>query len=121
MIINNEILILFLIVPLPMISIDAANTQTVGESLTLKCSVTTVRGITSRVDIVWSSNGSILNGTEGVIVNSTTDKSMLFVDYYTISKLRTADKGRVLQCEVKISANVYQLQVLKILLLDVNA
>ena len=38
----------------------APNTQTVGQSLTLQCEVTTVRGITSRVDIVWSSDGTVL-------------------------------------------------------------
>ena len=50
----------FFSVPIPTVSVTALNTQTVGQSLTLQCEVTTVRGITSRVDIVWSSGGSIL-------------------------------------------------------------
>ena len=79
--------------------------QTVGQSLRLKCSVTTVRGVTSRLDIVWNSNGIELKRTEGAIANSTTDKSMLFIDYYIISQLNTADEDRVLQSKIKINAN----------------
>ena len=73
--------------------------------LRLKCLVTTVRGVTSRLDIIWNSNGAELKRTEGVIVNSTTDISMIFMDYYIISQLSTADEGRVLQCETKINAS----------------
>ena len=80
----------------------APNTQTVGQSLTLQCDVTAVRGITSRVDIVWSSDGMELNRT-----NSTTptmmDNSLMYTDSYTISQLSTTDDGSVIQCEVVIS------------------
>ena len=93
------------IVPKPSISIDAPKIQTVGQLLRLNCLVTTVRGVTSRLDIMWNSNGVELKRTEGVIVNSTTDKSVLFIDYYIISQLSTADEDRVLQCIVKINAN----------------
>ena len=82
----------------------APNTQTVGQSLTLQCEVTTVRGITSRVDIVWSSDGMELNRT-----NSTTpammDNLLIFTDSYTISQLSTDDEGRDYWCEVVINSN----------------
>ena len=93
------------IVPKPSISIDAPKFQIVGQLLKLKCLVTTVRGITSRLDIVWNSNGIELKRSEGVTANSTTDKSMLFIDYYVISQLSTADEDRVLQCNMKINAS----------------
>ena len=48
-----------ILVPTSTVSVTAPNTQTVGQSLTLQCEVTTVRGITSRVDIVWSSDGTV--------------------------------------------------------------
>ena len=81
----------------------APNTQTVGQSLTLQCEVTTVRGITSRVDIVWRSNGTEL---EGMNVSSTTiSNSTVYTGSYTISQLSTTDDGRVIQCEVVINAN----------------
>jgi len=109
----------FCIVPTPSAVIDTPNIQTVGESFTMKCLATSVRGITSRLDIVWTSNGVELRKTEGVIVNSTTTKSMLFIDYYTISQLSTSDEGRALQCEVVINANV-TITTTKFITLNVN-
>ena len=82
----------------------ALNTQTVGQSLTLQCEVTTVRGITSRVDIVWSSNDTELNKTDGLSSNMM-NNSLVYTDSYTISQLSTTDDGRVIQCEVVINGN----------------
>ena len=81
----------------------APNTQTVGQSLTLRCEVTTVRGITSRVDIVWSSRGTELQRMENVL--PTMDNSLVYTDSYAISQLSTTDEGRVIQCEVVINAS----------------
>ena len=82
----------------------APNNQTVGQSLTLQCEVTTVRGITSRVDIVWSSNGTELERMENV-TSTTMSNSLVYTDNYTISQLSTTDEGRVIHCEVVINAN----------------
>ena len=82
----------------------ALNTQIVGQSVTLQCKVTTVSGITSRVDIVWSSDGiefERMNNVSSTTINS----SLVYTDYYTISQLSTTDDGRVIQCEVVIKAN----------------
>ena len=80
------------------------NTQTVGQSLTLQCEVTTVRGITSRVDIVWSSNGTTLRRINGATARSM-GNSLVYTDSYTISQLSTTDDGRVIQCETVININ----------------
>ena len=80
------------------------NTQTVGQSLTLQCEVTTVRGITSRVDIVWSSGGTELERMNDVS-STTMDNSLVYTDSYTISQLSTTDEGRVIRCEVVINAS----------------
>ena len=82
----------------------APNTQTVSQSLTLQCEVTTVRYITSRVDIVWSSGGAELERMNGVS-SITMDNSLVYRDSYTISQLSTTDDGRVIQCEVVINAS----------------
>ena len=79
-------------------------TQTVGQSLTLQCEVTTVRGITSRVDIVWSSGGTELQRMNNVSSTMMSD-SLVCTDSYTISQLSTTDEGRVIQCEVVINAS----------------
>ena len=84
--------------------VNAPNTQTVGQSLTLQCEVTTVRGITSRVDIVWSSDGTVLRRMNNVS-STTMDNSLVYTDSYTISQLSTTDDGRVIQCEVVINTS----------------
>ena len=82
----------------------APNTQTVGQSLTLQCEVTTVRGITSRVDIVWSSNGTEFQRMENV-TSDIMDNSLLYRDSYNILILTTSDDDRAFQCEGIINVN----------------
>ena len=83
----------------------APNTQIVGQLLTLQCEVTTMRGITSRVDIVWSNDdGTVLRKTNGVS-STTMDNSLMYTDSYTVSQLSTTDDDRVIQCEVVINAS----------------
>jgi len=90
------------IVPTPKnISIIAPSTQIVGQSLTLECSVTTVRGITSRVDIVWSSDGVELNRTKFA---PTTDNKIEYMDMYTITLLKDTDINKTYQCEMVINS-----------------
>ena len=93
-----------ILVPTPTVSVTAPANQTVGQSLTLQCEVTTVRGITSRVDIVWSSGGTELERMNDVS-STTMDNSLVYTDSYNISQLSTTDEGRVIQCEVVISAS----------------
>ena len=76
----------------------------VGQSLALQCEVTTVRGITSRVDIVWSTGGAEFNRTNNVTSTMMGD-SLVYTDSYTISLLSTTDEGRLIQCEVVINAS----------------
>ena len=82
----------------------APDTQTVGQSLTLQCEVTTVRGITSRVNIVWSSDGTVLRRINDTTV-TTMVNSLVYTDSYTISQLNTTGDGRVIYCEVVINAS----------------
>ena len=89
---------------MPAVMIEILNNQTVSQSLPLECSITTVRGITSRVDIVWSSKGLMLRKTEGFNYSSTTNTSVLYTDSYTISQLSTTDEDRDIQCVVFINA-----------------
>ena len=94
----------FFLVPTPNVSVTNISTQTVGHSLTLQCEVTTVRGITSRVDIVWSSNSTELERMNDVSLTPV-DNSLVYTDSYNISQLNTTDEGRVIECTVMINAN----------------
>ena len=97
----------------------APNTQTVDQSLTLQCEVTTVRGITSRVDIVWSSDGTELERMNNV-PSTTMDNSLVYTDSYTISQLNTTDDGRVIQCEAVINTSPSVMASDSSIILDVN-
>ena len=98
-------LIQFITVPTPYnVSVIPHNVQTVGQSLLLECIVTTVRGITSSVDIVWSSNDVVLI-TERNVVNRTASFSTNYISTYIIPQLSTFDDGRVYSCEVVINTN----------------
>jgi len=95
----------FLTVPnLNRVTATAPSTQIVNQSLTITCSVTAVRGITSRVDIIWSSNGTEVDRTEGINV-TIIDNSVMYIDTYTISLLSTTDDGTEYLCEVVINTN----------------
>ena len=76
-----------------------------GQSLTLQCDVTAVRGINSRVDIVWSNDSGDLNTTVDVLPTQLED-SLLYTNTYTISSLTTDDENRTYQCEVMINSSV---------------
>ena len=92
-------------VPTPSVTVTAPNTQIVGQSLTLECSVTVVRGITSRVDIIWSRDGTEVERMEGIGVSSTTANMVMYTDTYTISQLNTTDNHTAYQCEVMINSS----------------
>ena len=79
-------------------------TQIVGQSLVLRCSVITIRGIASRVDTVWSSNGLDIKTVEAD-VSSITNNSVEYTAYYTIEQLNETDDGRVYQCKIVIDAS----------------
>ena len=96
----------------------ALSNQTVGQSLTLQCEVTTVRGITSRVDIVWSSSGMVLQRMNNVS-STMMSNSLVYTNSYTISQLSTTDDGRVMQCEVVINA-IPSVMTIDIITLDVT-
>ena len=96
--------ILFFSVPTPIVNVTALSNQTVGQSLTLRCEVTTVRGITSRVDIVWSSDGTVLQRMDNVTLSPMND-SLVYMETYSNSLLNTTDDGRVIQCEVVINTS----------------
>ena len=90
------------LVPAPSLEIIAVNNQTVGQSLTLESTITTVRGITSRVDIVWSSNGVELRRINNTNISLTVNDSEVYEDDFYIPLLSTSDDGRVFQCEIII-------------------
>ena len=76
------------LVAAPVVNVSVSDNQKVGQSLTLQCEVTTVRGITSRVDIVWSSGSMELERTNDVS-STTLDNSLVY-------NLMEGDEGCIL-------------------------
>ena len=95
-----DIIILYL-VPDPTVSIAIPSPLTVGQSLTLYCNGTTVRGITSDVDIVWRRNNTMVNITR-VTATNIMDNLLMYKDLYIISQLNTSDNKAVYKCSIVV-------------------
>ena len=65
-----------------------------------------MRGITSRLDIVWSSNGLELKRSEAIKSSLTINDSVIYNDSYTIPQLGTVDEGRIYQCGIIINQEI---------------
>ena len=74
-------------------TIIAIGTHIVGQSPTILCEVTTIRGIMSRVDFMWSSGGTVLQRLNGRSPGEMSN-SLVYRDFYAIPQLSTTDGGR---------------------------
>ena len=78
---------------------------TIGDPLTLNCTVTTVRGISSSVNIMWYTGGSVVRRVDNLTVAYTDNDSAIYTDLFEISSLTAIDNGRDYQCRVMINAS----------------
>ena len=92
------------VVPDPAVNVIVPNNQIVGQSLNLECIATTVRGITSRVDIMWRRGHNIVSSNR-VSTTTTMNNLLVYNDSYTISQLNTSDDGIMYECRLVIHAN----------------
>ena len=88
-----------IIVPTPTVSVTVSTNQTAGQPLILHCNVNAVRGITSKVNVTWLVDGSILE-TVTIII-----EMGIYMNSYTINQLSTNDDGKVYQCEILINSD----------------
>ena len=70
----------------------APSTQTVGQSLKLECSGTTVRGVNTKVELVWRRGNDVVKNNR-VTATTTMNNLLVYNDSYTISQLNTSDYG----------------------------
>ena len=91
-------------VPNPVVQITSTDALEYGKTATLKCSVIAVRGITSRVDIIWLTgyNYTILKTVDNVTANII-NNSAVYIDHLTTPPLGVNDNGRVYYCIMNIS------------------
>ena len=104
---------IFSIVPIPLVKITVLDNETlgnetlgnvtIGDPLTLDCTVTAVRGISSSVDIIWTTEGRVVRRVDNITADIVND-SAIYTDSFEISSLSTIDNRREYQCTVVINA-----------------
>ena len=75
----------------------------VGDLLKLNCIVTAVRGISSSVNIIWTTGDIELRRVDDITAGIEND-SAIYTDSFEISSLSAIDNGREYQCTVMINA-----------------
>ena len=98
--------------------VTTLNEQIVGEPLMLECAMSTPRGISSRVDVVWSRDGVEVEHINDISSNFSSPELVVYTNIYTIPLLGTYDDDVVYECEVIIHSNP-MLKVTDNLTLDV--
>ena len=83
---------------------ETVSDLTIGDPLTLDCSVIAVRGISSSVDIIWTTGGRVVRRVNDSIADIGND-SVIYTDSFEISSLSAIDNGRVYQCTAVINAS----------------
>ena len=99
-------------------TVTSPNTQRVGQPLTLTCNVTTVRGITSRLDIVWSTNNNSLRRVTN-ISSTTVGSSLVYRDSYTIPSLSVDDDEIDYECRLVVHTPL-EIRVSNTVMIDVT-
>ena len=94
-----------ILVPSPTVSIIVPNTQAVGQSLRLECNGTTVRGVTSDVEVVWRRGNTIVQTTRVTAATTSLENLLVYRDSYTISRLNTSDDDIEYRCGLAIHAS----------------
>ena len=84
---------------------DTLGSLTIGDPLTLNCTVTTVRGISSSVNIMWYTGGSVVRRVDNLTVAYTDNDSAIYTDLFEITSLTAIDNGRDYQCRVIINTS----------------
>ena len=93
------------VVPTPDLSLDPVNPPTLSELLILECNATAVRGITSRLDFMWTrTDGDSEVVVRNVIGANTTGNSLVYTDTYTTPMaLSESDIGVVYLCAISLN------------------
>ena len=90
----------------PVITIEATaiNAPEIYRPLILQCNATIVRGITSTVDIIWTTGNTQVRRVNNVLASSNIDSSSIYNDSFIIPSLNLSDIGSVYECEVVVNS-----------------
>ena len=95
--------------PRPTVTVTAVGSRTVGDSLSLRCDITTENGYINNVDIVWKINGTEANRTTNIEKDTLSNVSLIqYTDFYNSTKLlQLNDNNTVYQCQAVIQPYFY--------------
>ena len=104
----------YFVVPIPIVQITIFDNETlenktmshvkIGDPLTLECTVTAVRGISSSVDIIWTTGGRAVRRVDNITADIESDHAV-YTDIFEISSLSAIDNEREFQCTVMINSS----------------
>ena len=84
----------------------AVSIPAINQPLILQCTATIVRGITSTVDIIWTTGDTQVRRVNDVTASSNINSTSVYYDSFIIPSLNISDIGSVYQCEVLVNSIV---------------
>ena len=99
-----------------MVQVTSIDAVKFGDVTTLECTAVAVRGITSRVDIIWTTGFRTMRRVEDITA-TIMNNSAIYTDQLVTPPLRVDDNGRVYQCQVVINAD-FQINTFGSIVLD---
>ena len=90
--------------PIVAVEVTAAVDPAIYRPLILQCTATIVRGITSTVDIIWTTGNTQVRRVNNVTASSDINSSSIYNDSFIIPSLRISDVRNVYQCQVLINS-----------------
>ena len=84
--------------------ISAPNNLTTGQTVALNCSIVAVRGIASRVDIVWYDNGIQVRRMDNITASIINGTATVYRDSLNISSLTKRHDDRAYSCQAVINS-----------------
>ena len=90
--------------PIVAVEVTAAADPTIYQPLILQCNAIIVRGITSTVDIIWTTGNTQVRRVNNVTAGSNINSSSIYNDSFIIPSLNPSDIRNVYECEVLINS-----------------
>ena len=90
--------------PIILVELLATTNPAVDEPLIVQCNATIVRGITSTVDIIWTTGDTQVRRVNNVTASSNINSVSVYNDSFIIPSLDITDIGSVYECEVFINS-----------------
>ena len=104
---TKQIIICFYVAPSAIVEVTTEDNIALGESITLECNATVVRGVTSNLDFQWfvTNNGFVRRLVRSMtnVTGNPNNISTIYRDFLDLPALNASNRGDIYTCEVKIN------------------